>query len=133
MPYTEGGSPYLNDTTSKEAAEANDKASKKGFVASCRMRVANLIHSTTQRVDEDGVSEGLTDDEGEVILGLNSQTYMPRRRELSERGLVEDSGARRKTRKGCKAIVWVSTVRMTRGVLNTGSVKDISKISLFRR
>jgi hypothetical protein len=51
---------------------------------------------------------GATDDEGEYVLGIQPQTYTPRRGELVGLGLVVDSGERRKTRNGRAAAVWVT-------------------------
>lgn len=52
---------------------------------------------------------GATDDEGEAVLGIKSQTYTPRRGELVKLGLVIDSGARRPTTSGRAAVVWVAS------------------------
>lgn len=52
---------------------------------------------------------GLTDDEGERLLGWRSQSYTPRRRELAMLGLVRDSGRTRQTTSGRDAVVWVAT------------------------
>jgi hypothetical protein len=49
---------------------------------------------------------GATDEEIETVTGLKHQTASARRRELVIRGLVEDSGERRLTTSGRKAIVW---------------------------
>lgn len=51
-------------------------------------------------------SEGLTTDEVEILLGLNHQTASPRMWELHKRGLIGDSGNRRKTRSGRMAVVY---------------------------
>lgn len=48
---------------------------------------------------------GATDDELQR-WGLDPSTERPRRCELVEAGLVEDSGHRRKTRSGRLAVVW---------------------------
>jgi predicted ArsR family transcriptional regulator len=55
------------------------------------------------------VEGGLTDEEIQTALGLNPSTERPRRVELVERGMVEDSGARRMTRSGRSAVVWALT------------------------
>lgn len=52
-------------------------------------------------------SGGLTDDELEQLLGLSHQTTSARRRALVIRCLVKDSGARRPTRSGRGATVWI--------------------------
>lgn len=50
-----------------------------------------------------------TDDELLAELGLNPNTVRPRRVELAEWGMVEDSGTTRPTRWGRPAIVWRAT------------------------
>ncbi len=55
------------------------------------------------------LSNGATDDEIQVALNMNPSTQRPRRIELWDRGLVRDSGQRRKTRAGRNAAVWVVT------------------------
>ena len=55
--------------------------------------------------------EGATDNEIELTLGIRRQTVTPRRRELVLKGLIVDSGIRRKTESNRSAIVWV--VRIT--------------------
>jgi len=52
---------------------------------------------------------GATDEEVQAVLGINPSTQRPRRVELVERGLVVDSGRRRKTTSGRWACVWVVT------------------------
>ena len=54
---------------------------------------------------------GATDEEIQLGLKMNPSTERPRRVELVERGLVEDSGETRPTRSGRKATVWRSTRR----------------------
>jgi hypothetical protein len=50
--------------------------------------------------------EGATDEEGQGVLGIEGNTYRPRRVELEEAGLVYDSGRTRLTVKKRKAVVW---------------------------
>jgi len=50
---------------------------------------------------------GLTDDEGEAVMGWNHQSYSPRRYDLAKAGLIRKTGERRRTRSGCMADVWV--------------------------
>jgi hypothetical protein len=50
---------------------------------------------------------GATDEEGESALGIKSQSYTPRRRELVKQRVVVDSGERRLTESGRSAVVWV--------------------------
>ena len=49
---------------------------------------------------------GATDEEGQHALGLEGNTYRPRRVELQNAGLVYDSGQTRQTRNNRKAAVW---------------------------
>jgi hypothetical protein len=49
---------------------------------------------------------GMTDEEMQTVLRMNPSTQRPRRVELVEKHLIVDSGARRATRSGRKAIVW---------------------------
>ena len=52
---------------------------------------------------------GLCDHEGMAVTGLGPNTYRPRRVALEMRGLVRDSGLRRKTLAGRYAVAWVAT------------------------
>ena len=49
---------------------------------------------------------GATDEEIQRGLGINPSTQRPRRIELVERGLVRDSGLKRRTESGRNAVVW---------------------------
>lgn len=49
---------------------------------------------------------GATDEEMQIVLGLNPSAQRPRRVELVDAGLVRDSGRTRKTTSGRNAIVW---------------------------
>jgi hypothetical protein len=49
---------------------------------------------------------GATDSEIQTALGLSGDTERPRRVALQRRGLVVDSGQRRRTSSGRAAIVW---------------------------
>ena len=51
---------------------------------------------------------GLTDDEGEAVLGMKPQSYTPRRGELVQLGQVIDSGQRRVTASNRPAAVWIA-------------------------
>lgn len=51
---------------------------------------------------------GATDQEAQEVLGLPSNTQIPRRWELVKAGKVAASGRRRDTRSGCPATVWVA-------------------------
>jgi len=52
-----------------------------------------------------------TDEEVQDALGMNPSTERPRRGELVEKHLVRDSGKRRNTKSGYRAIVWETTDR----------------------
>jgi hypothetical protein len=52
---------------------------------------------------------GMIDHDHEAVNGLKQDTAGKRRGELAADGLVVDSGTRRKTPRGSKAIVWVLT------------------------
>ncbi|MFG0300674.1 MAG: hypothetical protein ACF8K1_13855 [Phycisphaerales bacterium JB047] len=51
---------------------------------------------------------GLTDEEGEALTGIKTQSYTPRRGELVQNGMIQDTGKRRRTASGCPAAVWVA-------------------------
>lgn len=53
-----------------------------------------------------GRPAGATDEEGQQALGLDGNTYRPRRVELQEAGLVVDSKVTRLTKNKRKAVVW---------------------------
>jgi hypothetical protein len=52
--------------------------------------------------------DGLTDEEGQALLGMDGNTYRPRRVELQEAGLVADGKLTRKTKSKREAVVWVA-------------------------
>lgn len=56
-------------------------------------------------------SNGLTDFQIEEITGLAHQSASAARNTLMQRGLVTDSGQRRKNRRGHDAIVWIAVPR----------------------
>lgn len=90
--------PYSDDDTSKEAAEALEPS----VIGRLRRAVLEFIRSR---------DNGATDEEIQEALGLDGDTGRPRRWELRNLGLVEDSGMRRKTTAGRNAVVWVSKKR----------------------
>lgn len=53
---------------------------------------------------------GLSDEECQRNTGLDGNSQRPRRIECVERGWVRDSGYKRKTMAGWKAIVWKVTM-----------------------
>jgi hypothetical protein len=54
---------------------------------------------------------GATDDEMQRALAMNPSTQRPRRIELVNKGLVVDSGMKRRTGSGRWAVVWIATPR----------------------
>ena len=52
-------------------------------------------------------TRGCTDEEGQLALGMKTQTYVPRRLELVRLGLVRDTGHRRPTSSNRLAAVYV--------------------------
>ena len=80
-------------STSQEANQAVDKHT-------LRNRVFQVLLDYSRR-------GGLTCDELEQELGLTHQSCSPRLTELSEICWIYDSGARRPTRSGRNAIVWL--------------------------
>lgn len=89
-----GTPPHSNPTTSHDAA-----VQIKPEAATLRARVLDVI---TKAGDT-----GATDDEIEQVTGLVHQTASARRRELALGSKIVDSGQRRPTRSGRKAIVWI--------------------------
>lgn len=93
-PFYGGTPPHSNPTTSHDAA-----VQIKPEAATLRARVLDTIKAAGD--------SGATDDEIEQATGLVHQTASARRRELALGGKIVDSGQRRPTRSGRKAIVWV--------------------------
>lgn len=58
-------------------------------------------------------ADGATDEEMQDKLKMRPNTQRPRRRELQLNGLVIDSGERRKTNSGRKAVVWIYNKTIT--------------------
>lgn len=78
--------------TSVEAAHAIESTA-----ATLRGKVMRLLQD---------FSSGMTDEEIQEALGMNPSTERPRRVELVVMGLVEDSGVRKLTHSGRRAVVW---------------------------
>lgn len=78
-------------------AAADDLAPRLGHL----QRLGNLtIHSAGEA--------GLTAEELSARLGLERTTMQPRTTELSRKGLIRDSGRRRRNASGKAAIVWIA-------------------------
>lgn len=88
-----GEQPYSDGDTSRDAAVAAQAVAPKD-----RARVLGVIRARG--------SQGATDDEIEVALGLSHQTASARRRELVLAGEVVEAGGKRLTRSGSPAKVW---------------------------
>lgn len=96
-----GTAPYVKGSdTSQDAAESMEP-----HLARLQNRIFGLFELWSQ--GELHFHKGWTDDELECHTKLPHQTVSARRRELVLKGLIEDSGERRKTRSGRKAVVWV--------------------------
>lgn len=79
--------------TSKEAAEKCTTGS------SVRAKILRLLKAVGDY--------GATDEEIQVALDIPGDTQRPRRYELVKRGYVRDSGVKRKTSSGRRAVVWI--------------------------
>jgi hypothetical protein len=88
--------PYQSHSTTSKAAAVEAQAS----AATQRGRVFRLLRES---------NGGLTDEEIQIQLRMNPSTERPRRIELVNSGMVQDSGATRATRSGRSAVIW--TVR----------------------
>jgi hypothetical protein len=84
--------PYVGQDTSLEAAMS---MSSTGQAKNLERQVFDLLRESPR-----------TDEEICTQLGIGGNTGRPRRRSLVMRGLVEDSGDRRPTYSGRRAIVW---------------------------
>jgi hypothetical protein len=94
--------PIVGNTTTDTSAEAGaSMADHVGKLArQCFDEIAVVYRN-------DGV--GLTVDQLEQLLDRSHQSVSARVNELRDKGWVRDSGQRRKTRSGRKAIVWSPT------------------------
>lgn len=86
--------PY--QTHSATSAEAAERAKPKAKRDRERLLRQLRVFRTT----------GLTDEEMQADLRMDGSTQRPRRVELVNAGLVEDSGEKRRTRSGRWAVVW---------------------------
>ena len=71
--------------------------------------IASGIRARVMSFIKDRGDHGATDQEIQDALGLGAQTQTPSRRNLAKRGEVVDSGEKRLTRSGRKAIVWIDS------------------------
>jgi hypothetical protein len=92
--------PYNNRPPFVAGSETSEEAAKSIDAGSIRDRVRALI--------EDMGCLGSTDEELERKLSMRHQTVSARRRELVLMGMVKDSGVKRRTTSGRKAVVWIA-------------------------
>ena len=85
---------------SRAHSETSKEAAAKLEIAASTLRAQVFNHLR-------GEEGGETDDEMQVSLAMNPSTQRPRRRELQLKGLVVDSGKKRKTRSNRQAVVWI--------------------------
>ena len=87
--------PHVDQDTSIEAALS-------------MLESASTLRGRVYRYIDRLGSKGATDDEIEIASGLIHQTVSARRRELVLLNVVVDSGEKRTTRSGRRAIVWIA-------------------------
>ncbi len=87
--------PYQHHSETSKAAALQAEADAPTW----RGRVLRLLRET---------EAGLTDEEIQARLHMNPSTERPRRIELVNMRLVEDSGATKMTRSGRAAVIWVA-------------------------
>lgn len=58
-------------------------------------------------------ADGITDEEGQSLIGMEGNSYRPCRVTLADKGYVHDTGQRRLTAHRKKAVVWAITSRGT--------------------
>ena len=92
--------PYNNKTPFVAGSETSEEAAKSLYSGPIRERVYKIIESMDFL--------GATDEELERRLNMKHQTVSARRRELVLMGRVKDSGVRRRTTSGRKAVVWIA-------------------------
>ncbi len=90
------GLPHNRTETSRRAAES--------MVPAAMAQAARVFHFIAECGEE-----GATDHEVQAELGMTGDSERPRRWSLQRSGLICDSGQRRKSPKGRKAIVWIAT------------------------
>jgi len=84
-------------TTQDTSREAKEHLEKRDLIRKNAKRVLDYMEN----------SDGKTCDECEIGLNMSHQTCSSRITWLKIRGCLADSGARRKTRSGRNAIVWI--------------------------
>lgn len=66
------------------------------------------LQKATREAIQSAGHNGLTADEAAAVLGLERWTVQPRLSELKAKGLIVDSGQRRKNITGKRAVVWIA-------------------------
>lgn len=97
---------YMPKTQSPPAHHSAPKGTS-SVAAEMNEPLSTSRRELVQRKIKDTGSNGLTDEEGATALGLNAQSYTPRRNEIVKKGLVVNSWLRRPTRSTRPAAVWV--------------------------
>ena len=73
------------------------------------MTTADTLRAAVYQFIKGKGGYGSTDEEAQNFLNMPGSTQRPRRVELEMAGLVRDSGIRRATASGRRAVVWVVT------------------------
>lgn len=94
-PYN-GEPPHVRHSETSKAA-ARDVRPKSGTL---RAIVLDFIRNRGER--------GATDEEMQYLIPMMANTQRPRRCELVERGLIQDSGKKRENASGKEAVVWIA-------------------------
>ncbi len=69
---------------------------------------ANRLRAVVYEAIRSAGDRGMTDEEVQDVLKMNGSTQRPRRVELADAGRIRKSGAKRQTRIGGTAAVWVA-------------------------
>lgn len=103
----EVGQPAFSNNSTDTSAEAG--ASMRNLTGDLSLRCYDEIFISWHHG-----AIGLTVDQLEIQLSRSHQSVSARVNELRDKGWVRDSGQRRKTRSGRKAIVWTPTEQAKR-------------------
>ncbi len=82
-----------------KGSDTSEAAAKSMLLPAGSQRRRVYLWSLTQQ-------QGFTDEEGCAALKMNPSSFRPRRGELVEAGMLEDTGRRRETQSGRQAVVW---------------------------
>lgn len=66
-------------------------------------------------------ADGITDEEGQGLMGMEGNSYRPCRVTLADKGYVRDTGLRRLTAHRKKAVVWAITSKGTEYLIERGA------------